>query len=136
MKFELPKSSSEEIDEFIANETRGYNSEFVTDDFASLSVYCRDNENNVIGGLTGKTYWNYLDIGFLWVHQDKRKSGIASRLLSLAEAEAKQRGCEFSMLDTYEFQALGFYKKQGYCEFGRLEGYCGKYERYYLKKVL
>ena len=136
MKFELPKTSSEEIDEFIATETRKHNSGFVPDDFEALSVYCRDKENNVIGGLTGKTYWNYLDIGFLWVHQEQRESGIASDLLRLAEVEAKRRGCKFSMLDTYEFQALGFYKKQGYVEFGRLEGYCDKYDRYYLKKAL
>lgn len=136
MKFEIPELENEEIDEFIANETRRYNSEFVPDDFETLSVYCRDSENSIIGGLTGKTYWNYLDIGFLWVHQNKRNSGIASELLQLAEVEAKQRGCEFSMLDTYEFQALEFYKKQGYSEFGQLDGYCGKYARYYLKKAL
>ena len=136
MKFEIPESANEDIDEFIANETRRYNSEFVPDDFEFLSVYCRDTENNIIGGLTGKTYWNFLEVGFLWVHQNERNSRIASELLNLAEVEAKQRGCEFSMLDTYEFQALGFYKKQGYSEFGRLHGYCGKYERYYLKKTI
>ena len=40
------------------------------------------------------------------------------------------------MLDTFEFQALGFYQKQGYEIFGTLEGYCKKYERYYLRKKL
>ncbi len=56
--------------------------------------------------------------------------------MQLAETEAKRRGCIYSMLDTYEFQALGFYLKQGYTKFGQLEGYCEKYERYYLKKKL
>ena len=113
MKFEISESANEDIDEFIANETRRYNSKFMLDDFEFLSVYCYVIENDIISGLTGKTYWNYLEIGFLWVHQNERNSGIASELVNLAEVEAKQRGCEFSMLDTYEFQALGFYKKKG-----------------------
>ena len=29
------------------------------------------------------------------------------------------------MLDTYEFQALGFYLKQGYEIIGELDDYCG-----------
>ena len=32
--------------------------------------------------------------------------------------------------------AIGFYLKQGYKQYGRLEKYCSKYERYYLKKAL
>ena len=136
MDFEIPDRSNKEADDFIANKTRHFNSQFVPNDFALLSVYCRDDASNIVGGLTGKTYWNYLDIGFLWVERQNRKSRIASQLLKLAEEEAKRRGCHFSMLDTYEFQALEFYLKQGYQEFGRLEGYCGMYERYYLKKIL
>lgn len=136
MNFEMPTEINREADDFVISKTRQYNAQFVPHDFAPLSVYCRDEDNSIIGGLTGKTYWNYLDIEFLWVDKQSRKHGVATQLLSLAEAEAKRRNCHFSMLDTYEFQALEFYLKQGYEQFGRLEGYCDKYHRYYLKKVL
>jgi len=136
MKFEIPNTVDEGADEIIIGETRKYNSKFVPDDFKPLSVHCRNDNKQVVGGLTGKTYWHYLDIEFLWVKETMRENGVAKQLIGLAEKEATRRGCKYSMLDTYEFQALGFYLKQGYEEFGQLEGYCGKYRRYYLKKRL
>lgn len=51
-------------------------------------------------------------------------------------AEARRRGCEHALLDTLSFQALGFYTKLGYREFGRLTGFSGGHERYYLTKAL
>ncbi|MFK7853029.1 MAG: GNAT family N-acetyltransferase [Granulosicoccus sp.] len=136
MKFEIPTKLNIDANEKIISETRKFNSQFVANDFEPLSVYCRNERHEIIGGLTGKTYWNYLDIEFLWVDQSARGKGMATRIIELAEIEAKQRGCSFSMLDTYEFQALDFYLKQGYTKFGQLDRYCEKYERYYLKKKL
>lgn len=136
MKFEIPTKLNPEADDKIISETRKFNSDFVPNDFAPLSVYCRDDRHEIVGGLTGKTYWNYLDIEFLWVSESVRGKGVASRVMRLAEVEAKRRGCIFSILDTYEFQALGFYLKQGYTKFGQLDRYCEKYERYYMKKKL
>ena len=136
MEFEIPKSSDANTDQFIIDETRKYNAQFVPDDHEALSVYCRDNDGKVIGGLTGKTYRNYLDIAFLWVDEQNRNNGLAAKIIKLAETEAKSRGCTYSMLDTFEFQALGFYLKQGYEQFGKLEGYCERFERYYLRKKI
>lgn len=90
----------------------------------------------LIGGLTGKTYWNYLDIEYLWVDETVRGEGLGSRIIKLAETEAKQRGCLYSILDTYAFQAIDFYLKQGYGQFGQLQEFHGKYDRYYLRKQL
>jgi len=136
MKFDIPDEPDSNADEFVINQTRRYNSDYVPNDFEALSVHCRNDDGVIIGGLTGKTYWNYLDIEFLWVDEKHRNCGIAARLIKLAEDKARRRGCAYSMLDTYEFQALGFYLKQGYETFGTLEGYCNKYERYYLRKNL
>jgi hypothetical protein len=41
-----------------------------------------------------------------------------------------------AFLDTLSFQALGFYQKLGYIEFGRLSGFSGKHDRYWLRKSL
>ena len=136
MEFQVPVAPIEADDEYIIAKTREFNERFVPNDYDPLSVYCRDTNGTIVGGLTGKTYWNYLDIEFLWVEDAYRKQGLAAEIMCRAEAEAVRRGCGFSMLDTYEFQALGFYLKQGYEKFGQLEDYCGKYERYYLRKVL
>ncbi len=136
MKIVATDKPDRQADEHIISQTRQHNAQFVPNDFTALSVYCRDDDDLVIGGLTGKTYWNYLDIEFLWVHEEHRKCGIASRIIKAAEAQAIARQCKYAMLDTYEFQALGFYLKQGYEQFGELCDYDGQYSRHYLKKRL
>jgi GrpB-like predicted nucleotidyltransferase (UPF0157 family) len=77
-----------------------------------------------------------LDIAFLWVEEKHRGRGLATQLMAAAEAEARKRGCERALLDTLSFQALGFYRKRGYTEFGRIPGFSGKHDRHYLYKVL
>jgi len=136
MHFDIPTEPDQTTDDFVANQVRQYNSRFLQEDFEPLSVYCHKDEATIVGGLTGKTYWNYLDIGYLWVDENYRGGGIASQLILLAEDKARERGCSYSMLDTYQFQALGFYLKHGYETFGTLEGYGDKHERYYLRKTL
>ena len=43
--------------------------------------------------------------------------------MQLAEREAVQRGCHGAWLDTFEFQARGFYERLGYTCFGELPNY-------------
>jgi GNAT superfamily N-acetyltransferase len=65
-----------------------------------------------------------------------RNEGHASRLLIAAESEARKRGCKHAFLDTFSFQALGFYYKLGYSEFGRLDEFSDKHKRHCLHKRL
>jgi ribosomal protein S18 acetylase RimI-like enzyme len=57
-------------------------------------------------------------------------------LLASAELEARKRGCNFIQLDTFSFQALGFYEKQGYKKFGDLPNYTNNHVRFYLYKAV
>ena len=136
MKIEVTATPSEQDEAFVVAQTRAYNAAFMPDDVKTLCVFARDINGNIVGGLTGKTYWNYLDISFLWVHEAHRGSGHATALMSAAEAEARRRGCLNVLLDTFSFQALGFYKKLGYTEFGRLSKFTGGHDRHYLDKAL
>jgi ribosomal protein S18 acetylase RimI-like enzyme len=136
MKIEVTDSPRAEDEAFVIAQTRQYNDAYAENDHKSLCVFARDEAGNIIGGLTGRTYWRYLDIAFLWVNEKHRGAGHATELMRAAEAEARERGCERVFLDTLSFQALGFYLKLGYAEFGRLPGFCGKYDRYYLHKRL
>jgi ribosomal protein S18 acetylase RimI-like enzyme len=136
MKIEITDAPCKEDEAFVIAQTRKYNSAFTENDHKSLCVFARDEVGNIIGGLTGRTYWQYLDIAFLWVDEKYRGEGYATKLMKAAEAEACARGCERVFLDTLSFQALGFYQKLGYAEFGRLPGFSGKYDRHYMHKRL
>jgi ribosomal protein S18 acetylase RimI-like enzyme len=136
MIFEVTDTPEPEDEVFVANQTHAYNATFIAKDVRRLCVFARTEDGTIIGGLTGKTYWLYLEVAFLWVSELHRHAGHGSKLMLAAEAEARQRGCKHALLDTYSFQALGFYQKLGYREFGRLADFGGKHERYYMHKEI
>jgi len=65
-----------------------------------------------------------------------RHKGYGKQLLELIEKEAIKRGCHNAHLDTHDFQALGFYQKNGYKIAGQLDNLPKGYNRYLLKKSL
>jgi hypothetical protein len=69
MRMEVTDAPREDEEAFVIAQTREYNAAFTEDDVRSLCVFARDDAGAVIGGLTGKTYWQYLDIAFLWVDE-------------------------------------------------------------------
>jgi len=90
----------------------------------------------IAGGIIGATYWDWLYVDLMWIREDLRQQGFGERLLSLAEEEARKRGAKHSYLDTFSFQAPGFYKKLGYEVFGELHDFPPGHTRYFLEKTL
>lgn len=94
---------------------RRYNAQFI--DFSKsgqMGIYCRDETGAMTGGLIADRKGLWLCIDYLWVSERVRGSGLGSRLVSLAEQESVRSGCLHSLVDTFSFQALPFYEKQGY----------------------
>jgi ribosomal protein S18 acetylase RimI-like enzyme len=96
----------------------------------------RDETLAIVAGLSAWTWGNSLEVLTLWVREDWRGKGHGARLLAAAEAEALARGCRQVHLNTFAFQAPGFYERHGYTVFGVLENYLDGQHRYYLKKAL
>jgi GNAT superfamily N-acetyltransferase len=78
-----------------------------------LAVFARDGES-IVAGLAGETYSGWLFIRYLWVSDALRGQGIGRKLMGDAEARALERGCHSAWVDTFSFQAPGFYPKLGY----------------------
>jgi len=93
-------------------------------------------DGEVVAGVIGATHWNWLYINLMWVRKDLRRRGYGSRLLELAEQEARKRGARDAYLDTFSFQAPEFYKRRGYHVFGELQDFPTGHTRYYLTKKL
>ncbi|MGW3668588.1 GNAT family N-acetyltransferase [Streptomyces sp. NPDC005141] len=80
-----------------------------------LHLWALDEAGELAGGLAGHTWTTWLHVTYLWVDDRHRGTGLGSRLLSQAERLAREeRGCLGSRLETWDFQAPDFYRKQGY----------------------
>lgn len=90
----------------------------------------------VVGGLTGTTNWDWLYIETLGVHANYRKRGLATELVAKAEQIAIDRGCVGSWVDTFSFQVPDFYIRLGYEVFGEIANYPSGQQRIFLKKQL
>jgi GNAT superfamily N-acetyltransferase len=100
----------------------------------SLGIFIREAET-IVAGLAGETYGGWLFVRYLWVRDDLRGQGIGRELIAQAERRATERGCHSAWLDTFSFQARGFYEKLGYEEFGALD-YPPDHTRHFLRKRL
>ena len=99
-----------------------------------LAVFARDGQR-ILAGLGGETYSGWLSIRYLWVGEGLRGKGIGRELMAGAERRALERGCHSAWVDTFSFQAPGFYRKLGYEAFGELD-YPPEHKRFFLKKRL
>lgn len=100
-----------------------------------LAVFARDGDG-LVGGASGHTHWGWLFVSHLWVDESAQRQGLGTELMSRIEAAAVGRGAKAAHVDTYDFQALEFYEKLGYTEFGHLDDYPIGHRRHFLTKRL
>ena len=105
------------------------------EDYRPVTIFVRDGGGRVVGGLRGHTGWGWLFISHLWVSEALRGQDYGTELLRAAEREAISRGCRHAHLDTFSFQARGFYERRGYEVFGSLEDYPAGHTRFFLRKL-
>jgi len=102
----------------------------------SLNLLLRNRAGHVVGGLLGGWRWGWLYIDKLWLQAEYRRHGGGSRLLVAAEAEAIAAGCTDAVLDTFSFQARGFYERHGYEIYATLEGFPPGHRQFFFHKRL
>ena len=137
MIFEITDTIHETDEKYIFEGLLEYNLERIEDkNPRDLGIYLPDETGRKIAGLIGSTHGNWLFVKYLWVSKELRGKQIGSEILKQAEETAKERGCKYSFLDTFSFQAPLFYKKHGYKEVFTLENYPVTGKRYYFTKSL
>ncbi|QWF16736.1 GNAT family N-acetyltransferase [Lysobacter capsici] len=131
------ETASESEAEAICAGLRGFNSEIIgAYEFRSLWLAARDADGRVIGGVVGYVGLGWLHLEVLWVEQAARGRGLGAALLLQAERRAREWGARQVHLDTFDWQAEGFYLKHGYREFGRLHDFPPGRQRLFLQKSL
>ena len=103
----------------------------------NISYVLRDEENRILGGITGTIFWYHLHIDFLWVDESLRGEGYGKELLAKIEDFARENNCKLIQLDTFSFQAPNFYQKFGYEVVGIIKEHPTiENQQYYLSKRL
>ncbi|HEV2187646.1 MAG TPA: GNAT family N-acetyltransferase [Stellaceae bacterium] len=100
----------------ISDGLRDYNtSQAGYDDYKRLAIFVADPESGaIVGGIYGGSYLGQLSIERVFLPESLRRYRLGSRLIAMAEEEARRRGCSRITLNTLEIQAQGFYLKQGF----------------------
>lgn len=79
-----------------------------------FAYFMRDSEGQIVGGCAGDNMYGGLFIGQLWIKEELRGKGYGTQLMSLAEDLARESQCRFMTVNTFEWEALNFYKKLGF----------------------
>ena len=135
---EIPNKTDLDI---LSQGIQSYNQHHITDDVvfekdSRFSVFARDDNGNIIGGIRASGFWNYCIIELLWLSDETRGKGIGSALMKKAEAFAIKKGFAYMRTETLSFQAKPFYQKQGYRVFGELADHPKGHTTYCLVKQL
>jgi GNAT superfamily N-acetyltransferase len=102
----------------------------------NIAITIRNDAGDIVGGVTGEAWADWLFIQLLWLDEAHRGQDLASRAMDAVEDEARAFGAKRAYLDTFSFQARPFYEKRGYRVFGTLENYPDAHSRYWMTKSL
>jgi len=100
------------------------------------SCFARNPAGELVGGVRARQWGAAVEVQQLWVDAPARKQGVGRRLMQRLEEEVRRRGAQLVYLDTFSFQARGFYESCGYSIIARLEGFPGGIQKYLMTKRL
>ncbi len=103
-------------------------------DWEPLCVAILGEDGEAEGGLYGYTIYDWLVIELVFVPESLRGRGVGSQLIADAEKQARARGCIGAWIDTFSFQARGFYEKLGYSLAGTVPDHPVGSARYFMIK--
>lgn len=136
MNINVTDQPNSQDEDYVIGSLWAHNENYEPVDIRPLFLTVTDDAGNIVAGLVARTWWGGLEVQYLWVSDDHRKSGYGRQLMEKAEEEARKRGCHMAYVDTFDFQARGFYEKLGYQVYGNLGGYAKKHTRHYLAKEI
>jgi GNAT superfamily N-acetyltransferase len=105
-------------------------------EYYPMCLLLKTEHQEIVGGLLGHIWAQCLHVAFLWVAPFLRHHGYGTALLHAAEHLAAERACTLVQLETFSFQAPGFYTKQGYDTIAVLPDCPPGHQKHFLKKVL
>ena len=137
LKFQAVTEPQKDDLESLRESLKAYNDSIAGEyEEKEIAAFVKDSQGDVVAGIYGKLTAGWLYIDWLWVHDELRQRKIGTKLLKQMEDYAISQGIACCHLETTSFQALDFYRKNGYEIFGKLNDKPPGYVSYFLKKEL
>jgi len=137
LRITIPDLPSAADREAVMAPLRAYNIDRAGDPhIRPVAILLTDAHGKEVGGLWGRCAYDWLFVELLAVPEEYRGGGFGRALMQQAEAIARGHGCIGMWLDTYEFQARGFYEKLGFEIFGTLDDHPVGQKHFFLRKRL
>jgi GNAT superfamily N-acetyltransferase len=105
---------------------------------AAYAVAHGTDGGDLLAGCVGRTedVWQWLTVDVMWVDPALRGTRLGRAVLDAVEEQARARGCRWAKLNTWEFQAPGFYERCGYEVYGREVDYPPGHVNHLMRKDL
>lgn len=138
MKISIIKDNNPnaENDQIVRAGIIAFNDSILGDHPDRFSIYLKDENGTIRGGAMVWVHKESIYVDILWVDESLRGFGYGTKLMQTAEEEGKNRGCKYSTVDTYSFQAKDFYLKNGYKMIGEVKNYLFHHTRIFFRKEL
>lgn len=91
-------------------------------------------DNKLIGGAIGFIEYNWYFLDLLYVNKEYRGKDVGTNLIKKIEEYAIKEHLTGVRMETWDFQARGFYEKNGYVVFAEIKNCPPGTVDYYLKK--
>ena len=131
-----PNATPQDKD-FVRNSLDEFNLRITSQPITHLvSIFLRDEQGAIMGGLLGEIWGGWIHIDILWIHESLRGQDYGTKLMLAAEDEARAKGCTNAHVETASFQARPFYERLGYTVFAELPDYPKGEAFYFLRKKL
>ncbi len=126
---------ADEVDkERIIECLRSHNKNFMHS-FEDFSLIIKEGDV-IAGGIVAESMSDLLEIEFLYVNPAFRGKGYGKKLLESVEKEAKEKGIKRILLNTYSFQAPGFYQQMGYEEILSVDPVFDNFSWHHFEKLI
>lgn len=130
----LMQPNTPEDNDTIHRALQQYNAQYMRD-FREYSFHISE-KGKIVAGIVAESTFDTLEVEFLFVEESCRGKGYGCLLLSHVEELARRDGLKRVLLNTYSFQAPGFYKALGYTQLLEINPCFGKYSQFFFLKEL
>lgn len=128
--------NSDEIKQLQQNLMTEIQAQFGPPERKSFAWVIRDDNQKVIGGVTGFTHWKWSYISQLWVDSSLQGQGLGSQLIYQVEEWSRTQQYVGVYIDTFDAKVSRFYEKRGYQTMGEIPNFPLGHHRYFLYRPL